>query len=198
MNYTQQTLQNHPTVDDPTGAHRSADIVLAAAVIAMGLLAGLYYFSSIAVMPALTAADDRTLVDAMQQMIDKIENPAFFLVLLGAPVLAAVALVQARRSGQPKIAGWIVAGLALYTVMVVITFAVHIPLNDDLKQAGDPASIENLAAVRDDFVTPWVAWDIVRTLATTAAFASLTWALALRARTGRAQQPHRTEGYARG
>jgi uncharacterized membrane protein len=120
------------------GAERNANIVLGAAVIAMGLLAGLYYFSAIAVMPALTAADDRTLVDAMQQMIDKIENPAFFLVLLGAPALAAVALVQARRSASAKIAGWIVAGLALYTVMVVITFAVHIPLNDDLKQAGDP------------------------------------------------------------
>jgi len=68
----------------------------------MGLVAGLFYFSAIAVMPALTAADDRTLVDAMQQMIDKIENPALFLVLLRAPALAAVALVQARRSGQPK------------------------------------------------------------------------------------------------
>ena len=52
-----------------TGADRNADIVLGAAVIAMGLLAGLYFFSAIAVMPALTAADDRTLVDAMQQMI---------------------------------------------------------------------------------------------------------------------------------
>jgi uncharacterized membrane protein len=175
---------------DPTGADRKADIVLVAAVIAMGLLAGLYYFSAIAVMPALTAADDRTLVDAMQQMIDKIENPAFFLVLLGAPALAAVALVQARRSGQDKLVGWIVAGLALYTVMVVITFAVHIPLNDDLEQAGDPARIDNIAEARDDFVTPWVAWDIVRTLATTAAFGSLTWALALRARMGRAERPH--------
>ena len=164
------------------GAERSADIVLGAAVIAMGLLAGLYFFSTIAVMPALTAADDRTLVDAMQQMIDKIENPAFFLVLLGAPALATVALVQARRSGQAKIAAWIVAGLALYTVMIIITFAVHIPLNDDLKQAGDPDRIANIAQVRDDFVTPWVAWDIVRTVATTAAFGSLTWALVLRGR----------------
>jgi uncharacterized membrane protein len=170
----------------PTGAARNADIVLGAAVLAMGLLAGLYFFSAIAVMPALTAADDRTLVDAMQQMIDKIENPAFFLVLFGAPVLAAVALVQARGSGQAKIAGWIIAGLALYTVMVVITFAVHIPLNEDLKDAGDPARIQNIAEVRDDFVTPWVAWDIVRTLVTTAAFGVLTWALILRARMGRA------------
>jgi uncharacterized membrane protein len=163
----------------------NAGIVLGAAVIAMGLVAGLFFFSAIAVMPALTAADDRTLVDAMQQMIDKIENPAFFLVFLGAPALTAVALVQARRSGAPKIARWIIAGLALYTVMFVITFAVHIPLNDDLENAGDPDRIDNLAEVRDDFVTSWVAWDIVRTLATTAAFGSLTWALVLRARMGR-------------
>src|SRR5918992_4322134 len=184
MHYAPKALENR-TADDPTGADRKADIVLGAAVIAMGLLAGLFYAFDVAVMPALTAADDRTLVDAMQQMIDKIENPAFFLTLLGAPALAAVALVQARRSGQPKTAGWIVAGLALYTVMVVVTFAVHFPLNEDLRQSGDPARIENLAIVRDDFVTPWVAWDIVRTLATTAAFGSLVWALVLRGRMAR-------------
>ncbi|MCP9487822.1 MAG: hypothetical protein MSC30_18440 [Gaiellaceae bacterium MAG52_C11] len=57
-----------------TGADRNADIVLVAAVIAMGLLAGLFYAFDVAVMPGLTAADDRTLVDAMQQMIDL---PAF-------------------------------------------------------------------------------------------------------------------------
>jgi uncharacterized membrane protein len=195
MNYAQQALEDRPTAAGPTAADRNAGIVLGAAVVAMGLLAGLYFFSAIAVMPALTAADDRTLVDAMQQMIDKIENPAFFLVLFGAPALAAVALVQARRSGQAKIAGWIIAALALYTVMVVITFAVHIPLNEDLKDAGDPARIDNIAEVRDDFVTPWVAWDIVRTLVTTAAFGALTWALVLRAPTRRASQPQRADGY---
>jgi hypothetical protein len=102
--YAQRALDNHPTVDDPTGADRNADIVLGAAVIAMGLVAGLFFFSSIAVMPALTAADDRTLVDAMQQMIDKIENPALFLTFLGAPALAAVAtfrrVAPARQRSQ--------------------------------------------------------------------------------------------------
>jgi uncharacterized membrane protein len=169
-------------VTDSTTTDRSADIVAAAAAIAMGLVAGLYFFSAIAVMPALTAADDRTLVDAMQQMIVKIENPAFFLVFLGAPVLAAVALSHARRSGSAELARWIVIGLALYAVMVLITFVVHVPLNDDLRNAGDPAQIEDLAAVRDDFVTPWVAWDVVRTLASIGAFASIVWALVLRGR----------------
>jgi uncharacterized membrane protein len=192
--HAQRAPDNRATADDPTATDRSADIVLGAAVLAMGLVAGLYFFSAIAVMPALTAADDRTLVDAMQQMIDKIENPAFFLVFLGAPVLAAVALVQARQSGAPSTAAWIVAGLALYALMVVITFAVHLPLNEDLKDAGDPARIDNISQVRDDFVTPWVAWDIVRTLVTTAAFGALTWALVLRARIARAEQPHRTQG----
>ena len=196
-NHPERALNKSPTRSDTTGADRNADIVLGAAVIAMGLVAGLYFFSAIAVMPALTAADDRTLVDAMQQMIDKIENPAFFLVFLGAPALAAVALVQARRSGSAKTAGWIVAGLVLYTVMLVVTFAIHIPLNYELRDAGDPARIANLAAVRDDFVTPWVAWEIVRTLVSVAAFGSLTWALVLRGRIGRAQQPQRTDRYER-
>ena len=176
------TTRTPATVGDPTGSGRNADLVLVAAVIAMGLLAGLFYDWSIAVMPGLSAADDRTLVDAMQQTIDKIENPAFFATLLGAPALAVVALLQARRSGSARTAAWIVAGLTLYTVMVVVTFAVHFPLNEDLKNAGDPARIEDLAAVRDDFVTPWVAWNIVRTLASTAAFGCLAWALVLRGR----------------
>jgi uncharacterized membrane protein len=173
------TTRKPATVDDPTGADRNADIVLGAAVIAMGLLAGLIYAFSIAAMPGLTAADDRTLVDAMQQMAD---NPAFPLTFLAAPALAAVALFQARRSDSPKTAGWIAAGLALYTLTVVVTGAIHIPLNDDLVKSGDPARIENLAAVHDDFATPWVAWNVVRTPASTAAFGCLAWALVLRGR----------------
>ncbi len=163
---------------DPLTAR--ADIVLAGAVVATGLVAGMFFFSAIAVMPALSAADDRTLVDAMQQVIDKIENPAFFLVFLGAPVLAGTALAKAHNAGSTEAAGWIAGALVLYGVMVVVTFAVHLPLNEDLQDAGDPDRIESLAAVRDDFVTPWVAWDIVRTLASTAAFGCLVWALALR------------------
>jgi uncharacterized membrane protein len=178
-----QRRQNGATADDRTRADRSADIVLGAAVIAMGLLAGLIYDWSVTVMPALAAADDRTLVDAMQQTID---NPAFPLTFLAPGALAAVALVQARRSGSPKTALWIVAGLALYAVAVVVTGAIHIPLNEDLENAGDPARIENLAAVRDDFAGPWVTWNIVRALASTAAFGALAWALVVRGRMGRA------------
>jgi hypothetical protein len=90
-----------------------------------------------------------------QQQID---NPVFPLTFLGAGVLTVVAFVLARRSGS-NIAGWIV--VALYVVTVVITLSIHLPLNEALMQAGDPARIVNLAAVRDDFEIPWVAWALV-------------------------------------
>jgi uncharacterized membrane protein len=164
----------------------TAGIVLGAAVIAMGLLAGLFYSFDVAVMPGLTGADDRTLVDAMQQMIVAMEeSPAFLLTFLGAPVLAAVALVQARRSGSTETARWVLISLGAYAVMVIVSIAFHFPLNDDLESAGDPGRIRDLAAVRDDFVTPWVVWNIVRTLALTVAFGSLTRALVVHGRAPR-------------
>jgi uncharacterized membrane protein len=158
---------------------RNATPVLGAAVLAMGLFAGLFYTFTLTVMPGLTAADDRTLVDAMQQMVD---NPVFPLTFLAAGALVVTALVQARRAGASRSARWIAASLVLYTLTALITFAVHVPLNEELKDAGDPARIEALATVHDDFADPWIAWDVVRTLASTAAFACLTWALVARGR----------------
>lgn len=156
--------------------------MLLAAVLTTGLMAGLYFAFDVAVMPALTAAEDRTLVDAMQTMVTEIENPVFLLTFMAAPVLAAVALVQAVRAGASDAARWIVGGLVLYGLMCAVTFGIHFPLNEELQQAGDPGRIDDLAAVRGDFVTPWVAWNIVRTIVTTAAFGCLAWALVLRAR----------------
>jgi uncharacterized membrane protein len=71
--------------------------------------------------------------------------------------------------------------LALYLVVVVITVAINVPLNDGIKAAGDPDRIADLAAVRERFdEARWTAWNLVRTIATTGAFASLCWALVAR------------------
>jgi uncharacterized membrane protein len=78
---------------------------------------------------------------------------------------------------------WLLAALALYGVVCVITMTIHVPLNDDLKAAGDPDRIANLAAVRDAFhEARWAAWNVVRAIATTVAFGCLLWALVLHGR----------------
>jgi uncharacterized membrane protein len=137
-------------------------------------------------MPGLGQADDRTLVDGMQQINEATENPVFFLSFLGAPALMLAALVMEHRSGSRPVVRWLAAALVLYGVAFMITGALHIPLNNDLADAGDPGRVADLAAARDDFEDPWVAWHIVRTVALTAAFGCLGYALLLHGRsTGR-------------
>ena len=162
------------------GVARPPGLVLGGATLLMGLLAGFFFAYSVSVMPGLGRADDRTLVDAMQQINEAVENPVFLLVFLGAPALALAAAIRERHAGAP--ARWIAAAAVLCGLALLITFAISIPLNDDLAQAGDPARIADMAAVREDYEDPWVAWNIVRTLASTAALGCLVHALLLRAR----------------
>ena len=174
-------VQPRPHQQEHGGDERKVELLLAAAVVLMGLLAGLFYAFACAVMPALGDSSDRTFVESMQQINKAIENPVFFASFLGAPALAIWAFVIERRTGSAGVARWVLAALALYAVGFLITSAFNIPLNDDLEQAGDPRRMADLAHVRDQFEAPWVAWNIVRTLATTAAFGCLAHALRLRA-----------------
>lgn len=154
--------------------------VLVAATVAVGLTAGLLFGFACAVMPGLARADDRTFVAAFQAIDRAIINPLFLVVFTGAVLLPAGAVVLHlfgdQRSGLP----WTVAALALSLVTVVITRAVHLPLNARIQSAGDPDQVRDLAAVRAAFAPRWVRWNLVRTATSTAALACLALALALR------------------
>jgi uncharacterized membrane protein len=61
--------------------------------------------------------------------------------------------------------------------------AVHVPLNNAIKAAGDPGHVD-VALARQRFrESRWAAWNLVRVAATTSAFGLLTWALVLYGRT---------------
>jgi uncharacterized membrane protein len=156
--------------------------VLGTALLAMTLVAGLIYAFSVAVMPNLAGADDRTFVATMQRFN---ENPVFALTLTGALVLVAVAAVLQRRHGPAVAMRWTVAALVLYGVVLAVTFGINIPLNNDIDQAGDPGRIADLAHVRNQFEAPWVAANIVRTVLSTAAVGALARALLLHGRATR-------------
>jgi uncharacterized membrane protein len=142
----------------------------------MALVAGLNYTFSVAVMPNLAGADDRTFVAAMQRYN---ENPVFPLTFTAALVLTPLAAVLERRHGPTDAGRWAIAALVLYVVVLAITGGIHIPLNEEIARAGDPDRIADLADVRDRFEGPWVVANLVRTLACTAAVAALARALLL-------------------
>jgi uncharacterized membrane protein len=135
---------------------------LLAATLATGLMAGLYFAFSCAVMPGLASADDRTFVVAMQWINVRILNGWFAVAFGGSFVLTTVALLlhvpPAGRGALP----WVAAALVLYAATLVVTFRVNVPLNDALAAAGDPVAVADVASVREQFEPGWVRWNAVR------------------------------------
>ncbi|MEV7037737.1 anthrone oxygenase family protein [Amycolatopsis sp. NPDC051061] len=142
-------------------------VVLVAALIAAGLIAGLFYAYACSVLPGLARGDDKTFVEAMRGINVAIVNPVFMLTFLGAPVLAGVAIFL-----DPGPRPWVIAGFACLVAMIVITGALNIPLNNALESGGD-----DYAAVRANFEAAWVRWNVLRAVVSTAGFGCLVAAV---------------------
>lgn len=173
-------MTEYPRHAGPLG--RAAGPVLGAAMVTMGLMAGLFYAFAISVMPGLARTDDRTFVTAMQNINWAIQNAAFASAFFGAFVFTVAAAILQQRLGRRSAARWIVASLALYILALAITMGVNVPLNDQLASAGDPSQIVDLAAVRNNFEGLWTATNVARMVACTLALACLGRALSLHGR----------------
>lgn len=171
--------------DGPAMSRRLAlPAALLSAVVTTGLTAGVFADWAHTIMPGLGTSDDRVFIEVFQSLDRAILNPVFLLCFLGAAAFTGIALTLSVRSGDRLVQRWTGAALALYVLLaVVVTMTVHEPLNTVLRNAGPPGSIAHPAALRATFdESRWVAWHLVRTIATTAALACLAWALVLTGR----------------
>lgn len=150
---------------------------LMAATMLTGLVAGVFGIYANAFMPGLAKTDDRTFVGAFQAVDRAIINPVFLgLGFFGA--LISTALAGALSLGEKSLP-WIAVAFVLYLAVVIITVAVNVPMNDAIKAAGDPDTID-VAAVRAAFdESRWRAFNLVRVVLNTVAFGLLAWALFL-------------------
>lgn len=157
-------------------------VALLLATISTGLMAGVFGLYAHTIMPGLARTDDRTYVRAFASIDRAIINPWFLGGgFLGALVTTAIATVSGIGASTLP---WLVAALVLYLLTFVITIAVHLPLNDTLKAAGD-ADTGDPAEARTRFdERRWRRWNLVRAWASTAAFALVCWALVLQGREG--------------
>ncbi|KNX39418.1 anthrone oxygenase family protein [Luteipulveratus halotolerans] len=144
---------------------------LLATTVTTGLMAGVYLTFSIAVLPGLSATDDRTFVLAERSINIKILN-GWFAIVFGGPILLGVlaiilVAVADRRDALP----WLITAVVLYAATLAVTFAVSIPLNDRLE------ATENIAEARKAFEDNWIRWNVVRTVLGIASFGALLGAL---------------------
>ncbi|MEU3557985.1 anthrone oxygenase family protein [Streptomyces fragilis] len=153
-------------------------VVLVAATVTTGLVAGLFYAFSIAVMPGLARTDDRTVVRTMRSINAAILNGWFLLGYLGALLfdVVAVVLLAVDRGTDGGLVP-VVAATALYLAAVLLTARVNIPLNNGLERVDAEAGAAGSAAARSRFERPWVRANHGRTLLCTASFALLCRAL---------------------
>ena len=136
-----------------------------AAAVATGLVAGLFFFCSVALMPALARLDRSAGIRTMQAINIVIVRPLFLLVFLGAAVATGVLALLA-----PEPLHLLAAACYLIGVIVVPATA-NIPLNNALDRvAADSAEGERLW---ERYLSRWTAWNHVRTLTATVATLAL-------------------------
>lgn len=135
-------------------------VIVIAAILGTGLIAGLMFAFSVAVIRALEQLAPDAAMFAMQRINVLIVNPLFLTVFLGTALLclAVVGAVIGGRAGPA--AGWLACGACAYLLGPVgITMACNVPLNNRLASV-DPADA-SLEWPR--YVHAWLRWNHLRT-----------------------------------
>jgi uncharacterized membrane protein len=146
-----------------------------------GLMAGLFFAFSVAIMAALARLPPAAGIAAMQSINAVILNSLFRAVFFGTAALCALAVLSPLWTWGDPGAPWRLLGGALYLAGgLLVTMACNVPLNQALAALApdDPGSTERWR----EYVARWTAWNHVRTLACLAAAASLTAGLWYQAR----------------
>lgn len=144
---------------------RSASLI--GALLATGLMSGLYLTFSIAVMPGISRTGDKTFVESMRAMNIAILNGWFAIIFGGPLVIGAIALLTRLGEDDRTALVWVAIAVALYVVTLIVTFAINIPLNNQLEETVD------IAKARKLFEQKWIQWNAVRTVISIASFAAL-------------------------
>lgn len=144
-----------------------------------GVVSGILFDFSSFVMQSLLEIPDASAIKAMQAINRRIQNPLFFLFFMGTALASVAFLVLSYtkwRQRLPDIRARIAAGLYVVGVFLV-TAAFNVPLNNQLDKV-DPNGANASKAWRQDYVTPWMRWNHVRTALGILAMFLMVWALA--------------------
>lgn len=151
------------------------DVLVVAAALGSGLVGGLLFGFSVAVMPALSRQATPCGMAAMQAINVVILNPLFLTLFIGTAVVS-LALIGAALAGiadGPRLL--LLAGALFYVIGVFgITMRINVPLNNRLAALA-PDQRENEAEWRH-YLRRWTRWNHVRSAAAVAGSLALTLA----------------------
>ncbi|PZF79132.1 anthrone oxygenase family protein [Jiangella anatolica] len=137
------------------------------AITGSALMAGLWFFCSVALMPALSHRPAPQAIAAMQEINAVILNPAFGLAFGGTALLSlGLTVLTFFRLDRPAAGLLLAAAIVILVGTFVVTMAFNVPLNEQLA-AVDSGSAAG-AEVWDRYLSRWTAWNHVRLVSSTA------------------------------
>jgi uncharacterized membrane protein len=138
------------------------------ALLASGLMAGLFYAYSVSVIWGLDRADPRAAIDGFNGINVAILNPLFLLVFMGVPLLGGLAAILFWQSGQSTAMWMFAASAIVYAVGTLgVTMGINVPQNVALANGGVPQDIAAARHIWDAFTADWLPWNHVRAIAAT-------------------------------
>jgi len=151
---------------------RATLVVTVLSALGSGLIAGVFFIFSVAIMRALERLPNGAA--AMNMISVVIINPMFLGVFMGTAVLCILLAIGSVFRWQQPGTIWLLTGALLYLIgSIGVTMIFNVPMNNTLAAA----TAENTESVWKDYLTNWTFWNHVRTIASLAASASFMVAL---------------------
>jgi uncharacterized membrane protein len=142
------------------------------AALGCGLMAGLFFAFSVAVMKAFARLPSAEGIAAMQSINVATINPIFLGVFFGTAAACAVIVFDSVFRWSDPVFVYLILGGALYLVgTFLVTIVFNVPKNNTLAAVSPRAP--DSANVWTSYLEQWTAWNHVRTVAALAAMALL-------------------------
>jgi len=151
-------------------------VLLWAAALSSGLIAGVYFAFSGFIMKAFDKLETAQSVTAMNAINEVILRSLFMPVFFASSIVALLLIMAAFVSWDEAGAGLaLIAGMVYFFGMFVCTVVFNVPLNNALSKL-DPNS-DNAQQAWSHYLKNWTKWNHLRTVSSLLTCALCIWLL---------------------
>jgi uncharacterized membrane protein len=151
-------------------------VLLWAAALSSGLMAGVYFAFSVFIMKAFDKIETAQSVAAMNSINEIILRSLFMPVFFGSSIISFLLVVVAFVYwGQAGAALALIAGMVYFVGMFACTVVFNVPLNNALARLGPDS--DNAQQIWSHYLITWTKWNHLRTASSLVTCALCIWLL---------------------
>lgn len=154
-------------------------VLLWAAALSSGLIAGVYFAFSVFIMQAFGKIDTAQSIAAMNSINEVILRSLFMPLFFGSSIISVLLIVFAYIHWNESDAGLIlIAGIIYFIGMFACTAIFNVPLNNTL--ARTDIKNKNTKQVWSHYLKTWTQWNHLRTISSLITSILCIWILSAR------------------